>query len=253
MSNPGVLYLSSKRLKNGTEFRVEDNIGEAIHFHYGDEWRLDLTVDEYLNLMPQIDKCMEGLLGDTGFKMNYFDPIFLDMISSFLLDLESVSIEKVKLTSLLVKTRNFLGMPVMRPLGQSRVIKALKGKTKELENYKQENYKGQTNIDRVKRMKNKIRRSGYPFNEKYIVVFNNQNIIKDGQHRAACLLYEKGDMEVPVVRMKFRNNKHNASMHPWFHKLFIWDVQKLKRVIKVPFFRLRRVVVILRSHFGYLL
>lgn len=242
MSNPGVLYLSSKRLGNGIEFRVEDNIGEAIHFHYGDEWRIDLRVDEYLNLLPQIDKCVEQILKDTGFKMKYFDPVFLDMISSFLLKLESVSIEHIRLSSLKVETKNMIGLPVMRSLGQSRVIKALKGKTKELEEYIQENYKGQSNIERVKRMKSKIALDGYPFNEKYIVVFNNQNVIKDGQHRAACLLYEKGDMIVPVVRMKFQNNEYNVSMHPWFNVLFVWDIHRLKRVMKKIFFVMKRFV-----------
>ena len=37
MSNPGVLYLATKKLKNGESYRVEDNIGEAIHLHYGEK------------------------------------------------------------------------------------------------------------------------------------------------------------------------------------------------------------------------
>jgi hypothetical protein len=232
MSNPGVLYLSNVRLGNGVNFRVEDNIGEAIHFHYGDEWRIDLTVEEYFSLISKIDVCIEDLLKGTGFEMKLFDPIFLDMISSFLLDLESVYIENIKLSSLIVETKNVIGLPVMRSLSQSRIVKALKGQTRELEEYKQENYKGQTNIERVERMKTNISLNGYPFDGKYIVVFNNQNVIKDGQHRAACLLYEKGDMVVPVVRMQFKNNKYNVSMHPWFNKLFIWNVHRIKRGVK---------------------
>lgn len=243
MSNPGVLYLSNVRLGNGVNFRVEDNIGEAIHFHYGDEWRIDLTVEEYFSLIPKIDVCIDELLRDTGFKMKLFDPIFLDMISSFLLDLESVHIENIKLSSLKVETKNAIGLPVMRSLSQSRVVKALEGKTKELEKYQQENYKGQTNIERVERMKKNISFNGYPFDGKYIVVFNNQNVIKDGQHRAACLLYEKGDMSVPVIRMRFKNNKYNVSMHPWFNKLFIWNIHRIKRGVKKILLLLKKLMI----------
>ena len=49
MSNPGVIQLASIALSDRRQFRVEDNIGEAIHLHYGDEFRVDET---YQNFLP---------------------------------------------------------------------------------------------------------------------------------------------------------------------------------------------------------
>ena len=49
MSNPGVIELFGFEFRNNFgnhSFRVEDNIGEAIHFHF-DNIRLDLTVKEF--------------------------------------------------------------------------------------------------------------------------------------------------------------------------------------------------------------
>jgi hypothetical protein len=52
MSNPGVLMLS-ETLINGKSFRIEDNIGEAIHIHFGDI-RLDMTIREFFDFDKQI-------------------------------------------------------------------------------------------------------------------------------------------------------------------------------------------------------
>lgn len=242
MSNPGVIYLAKKQLTNGVEFRIEDNIGEAIHFHYGNEFRLDLTVNEFLSLEEVVDNSVNNLLATTGFNASNFDPIFLDMFSKDLIKLESVSFENIRLTNLRVQTKNRLGLPVIRPLNQSRVFKALSGVTRELKEYRQENFRGQSNLERVNSMKDYLNNTTYPFNNQYIVLFNNQNIIRDGQHRAACLLFLKGDLEIPVIRMKFKNNFNNTSEHPWKEVLFHWNAKRISKAFRVVFRKIKSIL-----------
>lgn len=232
MSNPGVIYLNSKRLSSGIELRLEDNIGESIHIHYGKEVRLDLTVNEFMTIQKKASECLEDLLYSTGFRLKYFDPCFLDMISEYLIDLIDVSFETVRLSQLKVCTEGFLGLPVVRTIEKSRIIKALNGSTKELESYKQENYRGQSNIDRVNDMYSIISKKGYPFDEKYIVLFNDQMNIRDGQHRAACLYSIYGDMDIKVIRLSFKDNRYNVPQRPWFRYIFKWDLPRLKRAVK---------------------
>ena len=65
MSNPGVYYLSSSKALKLNSFRVEDNIGECIHIHYGN-LRLDFTIREFLQLSIIMEKAVyelsQGLL-----------------------------------------------------------------------------------------------------------------------------------------------------------------------------------------------
>ena len=231
MSNPGVVYLARHELDNGVDFRVEDNIGEAIHIHYGDELRVDITIDKLLSLDSKADEWIEELLKDKGFQIENYDVMFLDMISSYLVDLVEVRHDRILLSDLLVYTKNWMGLPVVRSIKQSRVVKYLNNMPKELLDCDQENLPGQSNEERLASVETKIA-DGYPYDNKYIVLFNNQNIIRDGQHRAGCLYSKYGDMEVEVIRMFFKNSKHNVSNYPWLNTIFAWDIKRIKKWVK---------------------
>jgi len=233
MSNPGVLYLVQKGITNGNYIRIEDNIGEAIHIHYNNEWRIDLSVKEFLALQNVIGDCLDSLFESTRFKIKYFDPVFLDSISNYLIDLEEVTFEEIKLSEIKVLTRNYFGLPVVRSLQESRIVKALNGFTNELKQYKQENYKDQDNEERLKDIMDTIAKFGYPFDEKYIVLFNEQNNVRDGQHRAGCLYYLYGsEHTIPIIRMHFKDKRYNVSMYPWIATIFAWNRRRILKLLK---------------------
>ena len=81
MSNPGVIVLSKKKLDKKKSFIVEDNIGEAIHLHY-DDIRIDMTVKNYIELCDNVKESIQQLIEIENFSVDYFDPVFLDMIAA---------------------------------------------------------------------------------------------------------------------------------------------------------------------------
>ena len=81
MSNPGVCTLVEFQL-NGQRFCIEDNIGEAIHIHYG-HFRVDLTVEEFLTLADDMLKTLNDIIKVDGLDINQVDPLFLFEISYF--------------------------------------------------------------------------------------------------------------------------------------------------------------------------
>lgn len=226
MSNPGVIYLAEKKLDGRKDFRIEDNIGEAIHIHYR-EFRMDLTVSEFFEVSDNIIDSLNKLIKVNNFDATNFDPIFLDMCSNYLLDLIEIEYTTIKLEDLKVQTLGWLGIPVIKNLKHSRVLKALKGNCEEQIRYKQENYRGQNNIDRMNSILDSIKNNGYPHNDSYIVLFNNQNFIRDGQHRAACIYYLYGNIEIPIIRMHFKDGKYNSTNYPWLYHLFVWNKKRL--------------------------
>lgn len=241
MSNPGVITLSKKILSNGKDFRIEDNIGEAIHLHYGDV-RVDLSVSEFKDIVNATQEALNKLVEANGFQVEDYDPYFLDMISDKLLDLEEVKDDVISLSDIKIVRRGFAGLPVVRKLKESHMYRALQGDTKEHEAYRQENRWKESNEERLNRILSSISENGYPFQNNYMIFFNNQNVIRDGQHRAACLYYLKGDIEVPIKRLCFKNGKYNASEHPWTDILFHWNRKRVKRLIKAVLRRVKQLV-----------
>ncbi len=72
MSNPGVKVLANTKI-NGMTFCIEDNIGEAMHIHWGNI-RLDLTIKEFLELSDKIGQCMNEMVDRNDFDVNAWEP-----------------------------------------------------------------------------------------------------------------------------------------------------------------------------------
>lgn len=217
MSNPAVITLASMKSNKQFPYRfeIEDNIGEAIHIHYKDI-RLDLTIQEFVNLADEIESVVNDLVEAEGFTCDKFDKVNLVGLAPLLPDLERIVVDEVSLSDLIVDTYDENGKSVYRPLPQSRIVKALNGATKENDAREQVNYYNangsrQTNMERLQYNLEKLKKEGYPGDEKLITLFNNDNIIYDGQHRAGCLFYLYGDIKVPVRRLYFKNHKYSMT------------------------------------------
>ena len=230
MSNPAVIMLTDVSTKSGGRFKIEDNIGEAIHIHY-DNFRIDLTIKEFFEFAELIEGCLISLIDNPDFNINNYDPSFLLDIYYMIPDLEGISFEKVFLSELIVARKGVLGVPSWGKLSQSRVLKALNGDDKENNDYLQKNFFRQSNKERVESVSSMVYELGYPFNDEYIVLFNNQKFIRDGQHRAASLYNKNGDAEVEVLRMIFTNNKYNLSDNLWLKSVAPAFKQKIYNLI----------------------
>lgn len=242
MSNPAVFTLANEFLADSKmTIKIEDNIGEAIHIHFGDI-RIDSTVADFYRITNDVRQSLHELCDVENFNVDNYDPVFLLMIAKLLPYLEKAEIQKCRLSDLQIVTRPFLKIPVVRGLERSRVYKALNGNEREQRSYNQENYRDQDNIQRMKMILKSVEEHGYPYEGEYIVLINDQMLIRDGQHRAACLRYLYGaDKEIPVVRLYFKNNMGNASLHPWIEHFLSWDKKRVKKVLRMMKKMLKKV------------
>lgn len=231
MSNPAVLQLASTYI-GSTEIRIEDNWAESIHLHIG-MMRIDLTVEEFLEIADKMGEAANQLINAENFDVNDFDPLFLSYYHYTLTDLESVSKDTIRLGDITILKNKKL--PCYRTIEKSRNYKALNGDTEELDSYTaQINMIGQNNMQRLHSVLDCIKQNGYPYNNEYIVLRNDQAVLMDGQHRAACLLHLYGpDVEIPVLRFNFKNKKYNITdWHPWRRALYKKVIRFFKRIGK---------------------
>jgi len=199
MSNPAVIKLQQKNIGKSRVW-LDDNLGEAIHIHI-DDIRVDLTTEEFDNIYHDIADAINAMVMVNGFDCNKIDPVYLEVLLwENLLHLKEVKKSTVKLGELLAP-----GKKGIYPLPESRAVRALNGDTKENDGPRLSHHIGQTSEERLNAMMDSIQKNGYPWNDDYIVLYGDDNIIRDGQHRAACLYKLMGDIEVPVVRYYFDN------------------------------------------------
>lgn len=199
MSNPAVTPLCNTSIA-GIPFWMDDNIGESIHIHIGDV-RVDLTNVEFTNLCNDICNALNAMIQVDGFDAHNINPVyFQDMLWKDLSHLKKVEFDSVPLRDMLCP---FNG--IYQKLPVSRAVRALEGDPKDNNDKRNSHHIGQTSEERLTGLLNSIVEKGYPYNNEYIVMYGNDNVIQDGQHRAACLWHSHGDISVPVMRFYFDN------------------------------------------------
>ena len=208
MSNPSVYVLAETTVR-GMRVCVEDNLGEAIHVHVGD-FRLSMSIREFEEMAYQFELAAEELLRLSEISLSMFDRSALDWdwLHRYE-DIEKVETDFVRIGDILTKGEDETISSLSRivKISQSRQYKALCGNDTELRRYKEKNEYGISNLKRLHLVMNIIRLKGYPLDGKMIMV-NQYNQIYDGDHRAACLLFLKGeDSFIPVTKLYFRNEK----------------------------------------------
>ena len=209
MSNPGVVKLAHANVQ-GQKVWFDDNVGESVHFHMQD-FRVDFKIPEFVRVTEELYDVVEDLIGVEGFVIRDYDAVFLEQILiSKLPDLEKVVYTKVFIQDMLIPKESKNPMSkACRKLTKSRCVQALNGDDKKANVKRPSDHVNQSGKERLQGILDSIKENGYPYNNNYIVMFNDDNVIRDGQHRAACLYHLYGNIEVPVVRLYFKDNKYS--------------------------------------------
>lgn len=226
MSNPGVITLASLMNvgRNIKRLDIEDNIGEAIHVHLN-SIRLDFSVEEFLDVSEQLVNAALSLDVFQKYELGKLDPFFLFEMSDLIKDIRRVEVKNCNLRDLksLVRVRvPKIGTVMLpKPINYSPAYLYLNGDRNSFINYVQYNYPRVDNVARLKKLCKSIKENGYPYNSNYIVLFGNQKIIRDGQHRAAILASLGGiDQNIPVMIFHFDGNRWRIKPYQQLLKAF---------------------------------
>ena len=206
MSNPAVITLAElrRRIAGFDRLQVEDNIGEAIHLHIGPA-RLDFTLKQFLSLAEGMREALDGTGRFAPFKVEQFDPLFLFSCGPLLEHLQGIAIEERLIDDMrciLYRSRE-LGVHRFVPVVKTPAYRFLANQDDSFLQYSQNSYLGMTNKQRLLKIRDEIQEHGYPDKGRYIVLFQGQNLVRDGQHRAAALRYLRGNVRIPVLVFRF--------------------------------------------------
>ena len=198
MSNPGVIKLAREWIGRHLVW-LDDNIGESIHFHI-DEWRIDFTIKDFMRFCDELEGMVYELIGQPEIRHENWDIRFIHQISPCLKNLKEIRNETIQLGSITLSDDS--GMLV--ELKDGALVRALEGKIDLNETeFRKSNYYGETNETRMVNCMEFVKKHGYPYKDGYIAVAEENNQILDGWHRASCLYYLYGDIEIEVKKFIF--------------------------------------------------
>ncbi len=176
---------------------MDDNIGESIHIHIEDI-RIDLTNSEFDRLFSDICSAVNEMIDIKGFDCRKINPSFLlDELWDNLRYLRAAKIDNALLREMICP---FNG--TYQKLPNSNAVQALKDNC---DNHDGSILNRGDDQNQLNSMLQNIKSSGYPFNDQYIIMFGDDNTIRDGTYCAACLWHILGDVSVPVMRLYFDN------------------------------------------------
>ena len=144
--------------------------------------------------------------------INFFkiDPMFLEQVLGVDLPyLIKAEIKNIRLK----KLRNFsLNHDEGLPLYEGRYYKQIV--LNKFTNYPRHknNFIGQTNEDRILKSVSNMKGNRYSCDGSFITLYNQSFVIRDGEHRAAALLYLYNDIEIPVLILSFSKNYYSYKL-----------------------------------------
>lgn len=220
MSNPAVSELGRTYLNNRkTEVWLDDNIGESVHLHIEDI-RIDFTVKGFSAFSEEINDVINELINVPGFDIYKIEPrYFEDMLWENISHLKEVKYDEIMLADILCPADD--GRLVYLP--DSRLVKALNGDDSKNTLSRNSDHINQNSDERLQDIKEYIDKYEYPHNGQYIILYNDDNIVQDGQHRAACLYVKYGNIPVKIQRFVFDNYKTRSMNRP-FEYTFLGEI-----------------------------
>lgn len=232
MSNFGVTYLLKKQ-KGSNRLSIEDNIGEELHIHFGNI-RVMMKNEEYRQFASHALEYISDITEISVDDLSKLEPIFLfDLCRRG--ELSSLALyneEYVSVGSLLCPVYNKFGVCKYKSINKSHFLKVINNTTKTTPfDLDQVNYIGKDNITRCFEVLEECRQDKC-ICDKYPLFVTSENIIRDGQHRAAALYYLYGpNYKVKVQRMETNKSFLQSSKQSLFKTMKYYS----GRIIRITF------------------
>lgn len=176
-----------------------------------------------------------------NFNICDFDPAFLHLLSGFLSKLTSISKETVNIDDLKCIVYEDQ-MPMSKSVEETPAYRYLANLPNDFLTYEQKHNFREDNKSRLENIYNSIKDNGYPFDNKYIILLGNENYVRDGQHRIACLKM-LGYKNIEILRFHFSDNS--------VAKMNFAKIKKTGKKPKIKEKRQKRFINIIKNYLSF--
>ena len=167
---------------------------------------IDYSTDEYSDYCEEIYQLLNREYGK-GFDFKLFSPIYLEhMLGIDLPNIKRIEQCKTDILSLTVFDRE--GPSKVR-IYEHEIYNQLKtGDFKQ--GRKTTNHLFENNEERIRNVLSKVKKDS---KDACAVVYGDEDVVRDGTHRLACMYFLYGNIEIPIIRIYVKNPQYSYSMH----------------------------------------
>lgn len=164
---------------------------------------LSMAMDrlQFATLIDDLYSAINRCISKIDFDARNYDPAFLNvMLAKELPYFCEEKIVYMYLDDLLVPHVPYQpDVPETVSLNECVRVNSLRG-TVDIDSFNRRgsNHYKQSNSMRLNSILNMVIEQGYPYNNEYITIFSTNNLVVDGWHRASCLYYLYGNIQIPV-------------------------------------------------------
>lgn len=139
-----------------------------------------------------------------------FSPTYLEhMLGVDIPKIERVEFTTEKILSLALYERAGLSTPTKVCINEHSLYKKLQQGYVD-DGYKSTNHVCESNAERMDNVMKEVKESAKIFP---VVVYGEEDVVRDGTHRLACLYYLYGNIDVPVIRVYIENPYYSYTMY----------------------------------------
>lgn len=167
---------------------------------------VNYSLDEYSDFCEKIYQLLNREYGK-GFSFKSLSPVYLEhMLGIDLPNIERIEMCKKDILSLTIFDREG---PCKVKIYEHDIYNQLKtGVFKE--GRKSTNHLFENNEERIRNILSEIRKDS---KNVCAVVYGDEDVVRDGTHRLACMYFLYGNIEIPIIRIYVKNPQYSYSMY----------------------------------------
>lgn len=176
---------------------------------------IEYSIEEIQELVDEIYQILNKKYSHNKFDFRMFSPIYLEhMLGVDIPHIENVKFERCNILSLYFYNRT---EPKRVKINEHNIFKQLK--TGEIETGSMDaNHYLESNEERLRKVLSEVNDNPETF---CAVVYGNENVVRDGTHRLACMYYLYGDIEIPIIRIYITDPYYSYTMYrAWKNNIY---------------------------------
>lgn len=167
---------------------------------------MDYSLDEYSNYCEEIYQLLNREYGK-GFDFKLLSPVYLEhMFGIDLPNIERIEQCKTDILSLTIFDRE--GLRKVRIYEHEIYNQLKKGVFKQ--DRKSTNHLFENNEERIRNIISEVQKDS---KDACAVVYGDEDVVRDGTHRLACMYFLYGNIEIPIIRIYVKNPQYSYSMY----------------------------------------
>lgn len=202
------LIIIDKQLSCGLIVSVSEMIVEAT---LEGQKIFTLSLEKFAELIAVLYALLNAEYGKSAVDFKIFHPIYLEhMLGIDIPNLIGASHERQKISDLRIFSVNDQRKGIHVTEGD--LYRQLQSGRFSEEKFCTTNHLFESGEERMRNILTESLLQPHVSRDRALVVYNDEQIIRDGAHRLTCLYYLYGDIDVPVLRLRFSSVRYSYSM-----------------------------------------